>query len=78
MLSAASDWATTDKLYGLYAKTSTDKFRTWSMNVNDEMSMDISIDGEWAAAGTVFTLDFTEEPNVAIAYAEAGCSDDGV
>lgn len=42
------------------------------------MSRDIAIDGEWAAAGTEYKLSFTDKPDVAIAYADAGCNDEGV
>lgn len=78
MLSAASDWATTDKLYELKATSGTGKSRSWLINPDGEMSRDIAIDGEWAAAGTEYKLSFTDKPDVAIAYADADCSDDGV
>ena len=78
LLSAAEDWVTTENIYKVRATTADGRSRSWLINPDGEMSRNIEIDGEWAASGTEYRLDFTDKPDLAIAYAGPGCSDDDV
>ena len=49
LLSAASDWSTTDKIYELKATNGSGMTRSWLINPDDQNSREISIDGDWAA-----------------------------